>query len=105
MWLQALHQLSPLAPSSHQHQPEDDYCLPEEVPSRRDESINTGAYQDLNLDTMDYTSMYSKIQDSCRQQTPTVARGGRVYAVVDSTIVEPPSQYAKLHWELTYPSL
>ena len=89
--------VSILAPSSHQHQPEDDYCLPEEVQRRRDESINTGAYQDLNLDTMDYTSMYSKIQDSCRQQTPTVARGGHVYAVVDSTTVEPPSQYAKLH--------
>ena len=40
--------VSILAPSSHQHQPEDDYCLPEEVPRRRDES-NT--YQDLNLDT------------------------------------------------------
>ena len=84
-----------LAPSSHEHQPEDDYCLPEEVQKRRDES-DTGTYQDLSLDTMDYTSMYSKIQDSCRQQTPTVERGGHVYAVVDSTTVEPPSQYAKL---------
>ena len=87
-----------LAPSSHEHQPEDDYCLPElpeEVQRRRDES-NTGTYQDLNLNTMDYTSMYSKIQDPCKQQTPTVARGGHVYAVVDSTTVEPPSQYAKL---------
>ena len=87
--------VSILAPSSHERQPEDDYCLPEEVQRRRDES-NSGTYQDLNLDTMDYTSMYSKIQDSCRQQTPTVARGGHVYAVVDSTSVEPPSQYAKL---------
>ena len=86
--------VSILAPSSHQHQPEDDYCLPEEV-QRRDES-NTGTYQDLNLDTMNYTSMYSKIQDSCRQQTPTVARGGHVYAVVDSSTVQPPSQYAKI---------
>ena len=88
--------VSILAPSSHEHQHEDDYCLPEEVQSRRDES-NTGTYQDLSLDTMDYTSMYSKIQDSCRQQTPTVARGGHVYAVVDSSTVEPPSQYAKRH--------
>ena len=76
--------------------PEDDYCLPEEVQRRRDES-NTGTYQDLSLDTMDYTSMYSKIQDSCRPQTPSVARGGHMYAVVDSTTVEPPSQYAKQH--------
>ena len=84
-------------PSSHEPQPEAD-CLHEvleEVQRRRDDS-NTGAYQDLNLDTVDYTSMYSKIQDSCRQQTPTVERGGHVYAVVDSTKVEPPSQYAKL---------
>ena len=86
--------VSILAPSSHQRQPEADYCLPEDV-QRRDES-NNGTYQGLNLDTMDYTSMYSKIQDSCRQQTPTVERGGHVYAVVDSTTVEPPSQYAKL---------
>jgi len=57
--------VSILAPSSHEHQPEDDYCLPEEVQSRRDET-NTGTYQDLSLDTMDYTSMYSKIKDSCR---------------------------------------
>ena len=48
------------------------------------------------MDTLDYTSMYSKIQDSCRQQTPTVERGGHVYAVIDSTKVELPSQYAKL---------
>ena len=34
--------------------------------------------------------MYSKVQDSCRQQTPTVASGDHVYAVVDSTTVEPP---------------
>ena len=88
--------VSILAPPSHEHQPEGDYCLPEEVQRRRDDS-NTGTYQDLNLDTMDYTSMYSKIQDPCRQQTPTVARGGHVYAVVDSTTVDPPSQYAKLH--------
>ena len=101
IWLQPLHQLSILAPSSHEHQPEDDYCLPEEVQKRRDET-NTGTYQDLSLDTMDYTSMYSKIQDSCRQQTPTVERGGHVYAVVDSTTVEPPSQYAKLQWENTH---
>ena len=87
--------VSLLDPPSHEHQPEDDYCFPEEVQSRRNES-NTGTYQDLSLDTMDYTSMYTKIQDSCRQQTPTVARGGHVYAVVDSTTVEPPSQYAKL---------
>ena len=40
--------VSILAPSSHEHQPEDDYCLPEEVHSRRDES-NTGTYQDLSL--------------------------------------------------------
>ena len=90
-----------LAPSSHEHQPEDDYCLPKEVQKRRDES-NTGIYQALSLDTMNYTSMYSKIQDSCRLQTPTVARGGHVYAVVDSTTVEPPSQYAKLQWEHTH---
>ena len=84
-------------PSSHEPQPEAD-CLHEvleEVQSRRDET-NSGTYQDLNLDTMDYTSMYSKIQDSCRQQTPTVERGGHVYAVVDSTTVDPPSQYDKL---------
>ena len=87
--------VSILAPSSREHQPEDDYCLPEEVQKRRDGS-NTGTYQDLSLDTMDYTSMYSKVQDSYRQQTPTVERGGCVYAVVDSTTVEPLSQYAKL---------
>ena len=84
-------------PSSHEPQPKED-CLhevPEEAQKRRDES-NTGTYQGLNLDTMDYTSMYSKIQDSCRQQTPTVARGGHVYAVIDSSEVEPPSQYDKL---------
>ena len=84
-------------PSSHEPHPEED-CLhevPEEVQKRRDES-NSGIYQDLNLDTMDYTSMYSKIQDSCKQQTPTVARGGHVYAVIDSTTVEPPSQYDKI---------
>ena len=88
--------VSILAPLGHQRQPEGDYCLPEEVQKRRDES-NTGTYQDLNLDTMEYPSMYSTIQDSCKQQTPTVARGGHVYAVVDSTKVESPSQYAKLH--------
>ena len=84
-----------LAPSSHEHQTEYDYSLPEEVQKRRDES-NTGTYQDLNLDTMDYTRIYSEIQDSCRPQTPTVARDDHVYAVVDSTTVKPPSQYAKL---------
>ena len=85
-------------PSSHESQLKEDrlHKVPEEVQKRRDES-NSGTYQDLNLDTMDYTSMYSKIQDSYRQQTPTVARGGHVYAVVDSTTVEPPSQYDKLH--------
>ena len=87
--------VSLLDPSSHEHQPEDDYCLPEEVQKRRDES-NTGTYQDLSLDTMDYTSMYTKIQDSCRQQTPSVSRGGHVYAIVDPSKVEPPSQYDKL---------
>ena len=45
---------------------------------------------------MDYTSMYSKIQDSCRLQTLTVARGGHVYAVVDPSKVEPSSQYDKI---------
>ena len=86
-----------LGPSSHEPQPEEDclHELPEEVQSRRDES-NTGTYQDLSLDTMDYTSMYSKIQDSCRPQTPSVARGGHVYAIVDPSKVEPPSQYDKL---------
>ena len=86
-----------LGPSSHEPQPEEDclHELPDEVQKRRDES-NAGTYQDLSLGTMDYTSMYSKIQDSCRLQTPTVARGGRVYAVVDPSKVEPPSQYDKL---------
>ena len=45
---------------------------------------------------MDYTSMYTKIQDSCRLQTPTVARAGYVYAVVVPSKVEPPSQYDKI---------
>ena len=49
--------VSNLVPSSHQHQPEDDYCLPEEVQKRGDES-NSGTYQDLNLDTMDYTFFF-----------------------------------------------
>ena len=86
-----------IGPSSHEPQPEDDclHELPEEVQSGRDES-NTGTYQDLILDTMDYTSMYTKIQDSCRQQTPSVSRGGHVYAIVDPSKVEPPSQYDKL---------
>ena len=92
--------LSFLDPSSHEPQlPEGDclHELPEEVQSRRDES-NTATYWDLSLDTMDYTSMYSKIQDSCRPQTLTVARGGHVYAVVDPSKVEPPSQYDKIQW-------
>ena len=86
-----------LGPSSHEPQPEEDclHELPEEMQSRRDES-NTGTYQDLSLDTMDYTSMYSKIKDSCRQQTPAMARGGHVYAVVDPSKVEPPSQDDKI---------
>ena len=87
-----------LGPSSHEPQPEEDclHELPEEVQSRRDES-NTGTYQDLSLDTVDYTSMYTKIQDSYRPQAPTVARGGHVYAVVDPSKVEPPSQYNNDH--------
>jgi len=40
----------------------------------------------FDLDSTDYTSMYSKIQDSCKQQTPTVERGDNVYAVIDSTM-------------------
>jgi len=77
---------------------EGEYCLPElgEETQKRGEESKTGAYQALDLDSTDYTSMYSKIQESCKQQTPTVERGDNVYAVIDSTRVEPPSQYAKL---------
>lgn len=77
-----------MGPSSHEPQPEEDclHELPEEIQSR-DES-NTGIYQDLSLDTMDYASMYSKIQNSCKQQTPTAERGGHVCAVVDPSKVE-----------------
>ena len=52
--------------------------MPGEIQERRDEN-NTEDHQNLNY-----------------QQTPTVARGGHVYAVVDSPTVEPPSQYDKL---------
>ena len=66
--------------------------LPEMVQKRGEES-KTGAYQTLKLETMDSCSMYSKIH---KPQTPTVERGNHVYAVIDSTGVEPLSQYAKL---------
>jgi len=77
---------------------EEEYCMPElpQVQNRGEES-KTGTYQALELDSTDYTSMYSKIQESCKQQTPTVWRDDGVYAVLDSTRVEPPSQYAKLN--------
>jgi len=58
------------------------------------EGNRTGEYQALDLNSTDYTSMYSKIH---QQQTPTVERGDHVYAVIDSTRVEPPSQYAELN--------
>ena len=81
-------------PATHS---EGEYSLPElgEEVRKREES-ETGAYQTLDFDSMDYTNMYSKIQDSRKQQTPTVKRGDHVYAVIDSTRVEPPSQYASL---------
>ena len=79
-----------LAPSSHELQSEGDCGLPEEVQNRRDEN-NTEDNQNLN-----YPSMYSKIQDSCKQQTPTVEEGDCVHAIVDPTTVEPPSQNDKL---------
>ena len=77
---------------------EEEYCMPElpQVPNRGEEN-KTRAYQVLDLDSADYTSMYSKIQESCKQQTQTVWRDNGVYAVFDSTRVEPPSQYAKLN--------
>ena len=78
---------------------EEEYCLPElgEGMQKRGVENKTGAYQALDLDSADYTSMYSKIQESCKKQTPTVWRDDGVYAVLDSTRVEPPSQYAKLN--------
>ena len=66
--------------------------LPEEV-QRRGEESKTEAYQTLELDSMNYTSMYSKVH---KQQTPMVEVGDHMYAVIDSTRVEPPSQYATL---------
>ena len=75
---------------------EGEYCLPElPVVENRGEENKT-AYQALDLDSTDYTSIYSKIQECCKQKTPTVERGDHVYAVIDSTRVEPPSQYAEL---------
>ena len=75
---------------------EGEYCLPElPVVQNRGEENKT-AYQALDLDSTDYTSMYSKIQESCKQQTPTVERGDHAYAIIDSTRVKPPSQYAEL---------
>ena len=74
---------------------EGEYCpseLPEEVKKRREES-KTEAYQTLELDSMNYTSMYSKVH---KQQTPVVEVGDHMYAAIDSTRVEPPSQYATL---------
>ena len=63
-------------------------------PARRGTKENhTEDNQNLN-----YPSMYSKIQDSCRPQTPTVEEGDCVHAIVDPTTVEPPSQYDKLQW-------
>lgn len=51
---------------------EGEYCLPElPVVQNRGEENET-AYQALDMDSTDYTSMYSKVQESCKQQTPTV---------------------------------
>ena len=72
-----------------------EYCQPDlpEGVQRRGEESKTGAYQALELDSMDYISLYSKIH---KQQTPVVETGDHMYAVIDSARVDPPSQYAKL---------
>jgi len=76
--------------------PKQEYCLPEVATKgaewrRREQDWSISGF---DLDSTDYTSMYRKIH---KQQTPTVERGDHVYAVIDSTRVEPPSQCAELN--------
>lgn len=61
------------------------YGIVPDLPQKRGEESKSGAYKTLELASMDYTSLYSTIErDDC------------AYVAIDSTRVEPPSQYAKL---------
>ncbi len=79
---------------------EDYYSYPE-APHHQTHSGDrpeTGTYQALELDSLNYTSMYSSLDPNTRKPAValTTERDGHVYAVADTNTTEPPHQYASL---------
>ena len=74
-----------------------DYYSYPEIPQKLTQTDNNSpnTYQSLALESMNYTSMYSTL-DPHKREVHTTERDGQMYAVADSSRVEPPHQYASL---------
>ena len=78
-----------------------DYYSYPEVPQKLTQTNNNSpnTYQSVALESMNYTSMYSTLDPHKREvRVHTTERDGLVYAVADSSRVEPPHQYASLKY-------